>query len=294
MSKLEIALHQLDYTLNHAMKTLDKAILLIPDDKLDWKPAEDAISAGELGIHVYMGTLAHFVGALWGSFSDEDFSIIPFDPKKDVKTASDIVKYGGKVKAYIKDKLHILTEDDMNKIVTFHCWGDFKFGSYESLVCNLEETIHHRGQLCAYLRMLGIKPPFIYDLSTTLKDAIGEIWEIYSSSVVAKDINRWLSLWSDNGIQMPPDAPPNIGKKEISAFTKNLMESMPVSEMVINLEEVRETSEWGFSRGNYWFVTQSPKGDSVKVTGKFLTVFEKQEDGSWKIVRDIFNFNAPS
>ncbi|MFX1516393.1 MAG: YybH family protein, partial [Promethearchaeota archaeon] len=130
--------------------------------------------------------------------------------------------------------------------------------------------------------------------STPLKDAIGEIWETYTSSVVAKDINRWISLWSDEGFQMPPGAPPNIGKEEIYAFNKNLMESMPVSEMVVNPEEIRDTGDWGFCRGNYWLVTQSPEGDSVKIPGKFLTVFEKQEDGSWKIVRDIFNFNVPS
>ncbi|MFX0015286.1 MAG: DinB family protein [Promethearchaeota archaeon] len=163
MSKLESAKQQLDYTLNHAMKTLDKAILLIPDDKLNWKPAEDAKSAGELGIHVYMGTLAHFAGALKGEFSDEDFSMIPFDSEK-VKSASEIVEYGEKVKSYVRENLPALTDADMEKIVTYHCWDGFKFGSYESLVCNLEETIHHRGQLCTYLRMLGIKPPFIYDI----------------------------------------------------------------------------------------------------------------------------------
>lgn len=154
---------QLDYTLNHAKKTLDKAIELIPDDKLDWKPADDAMSAGELGIHVYMGTLAHFTGVpMKGDFSDDDFSIIPFD-SENVKSASDIIEYGEKVKSYVRENLPKFTEEDMEKIVTYHCWGGFKFETYESLVCNLEETIHHRGQLCTYLRMLGIKP-FIYDI----------------------------------------------------------------------------------------------------------------------------------
>jgi len=35
------------------------------------------------------------------------------------------------------------------------------------------------------------------------------------------------------------------------------------------------------------------EGEKVKISGKFLTVFEKQIDGSWKIARDIFNYNAP-
>jgi hypothetical protein len=108
MSKLESAKQTLDYVLNHAMKTLDQAILLIPDDKLDWKPTEDAKSAGELGSHVYMGSLAHMAGTLKGEFLDDDYSLIPFDAEK-VKSVSEIIEYGEKIKSYIKDNFPKLT-----------------------------------------------------------------------------------------------------------------------------------------------------------------------------------------
>ncbi|UCE14590.1 MAG: nuclear transport factor 2 family protein [Candidatus Heimdallarchaeota archaeon] len=127
---------------------------------------------------------------------------------------------------------------------------------------------------------------------TSLKDEIENLWKEYASSVVAGDIDRWISLWVDDGIQMPPDAPPNIGIEMIRTSAKNMMENMPASKMVINSEEVREVGDWGFSRGNYWFET-GPEGETVRVNGKFLTIWEKQDDGSWKIARDIFNFNAP-
>ncbi|MFW9917867.1 MAG: DinB family protein [Candidatus Thorarchaeota archaeon] len=163
MPKLDSIKPQMDYTLNHAMKTLDKAIALIPDDKLGWKPVDDAMSAAELGIHVYMCSLVYSAGTLKGEFTTADYSIIPFDPKT-VKSAADIVDYGKKVKNYIKEILPKLTEADMDKEVTYSCWGDVKVGGFASMATILEETIHHRGQLCIYLRMLGIKPPFIYDI----------------------------------------------------------------------------------------------------------------------------------
>jgi uncharacterized damage-inducible protein DinB len=54
----------------------------------------------------------------------------------------------------------------MNQEIVYNCWGGgTKIGGFESLATILEETIHHRGQLCLYLRMMGIKPPFIYDFS---------------------------------------------------------------------------------------------------------------------------------
>lgn len=163
MSKLEAVKQQLDYVLNHAMKTLDKAIVLIPDDKLNWKPIDDAMSAAELGIHIYMCSLTYMAGTLKGEFSNDDHSIIPFS-LKNVKSASEIVEYGEKVKSYIKDNQSKLKEEDMEKKITYNCWGGVEIGGFASLSTILEETIHHRGQLCVYLRMLGIKPPFIYDV----------------------------------------------------------------------------------------------------------------------------------
>lgn len=164
MSKLGNIKGQLNYALNMAMKPLDKAILLIPDDKLDWKPFDDAMSASDLAIHIYSCALVYTAGTMKGTFSETDYGIIPFE-SKGVKSASEIVEYGEKVKNYIRETLTKLTETDMDKKVKYNCWGGVEIGGFESLSTILEEVIHHRGQLCLYLRMLGIKPPFIYDFS---------------------------------------------------------------------------------------------------------------------------------
>ncbi|MFX0173727.1 MAG: DinB family protein [Candidatus Hodarchaeota archaeon] len=164
MFRLESIQQQLNYALNFAMKPLDKAILLIPDDKLDWKPVEDTMTTADLVIHIYMCSLVYMAGTMKGEFSNDDYSIIPFD-SKNVNSASEIVDYGEKVKNYIKENISKLTESDMEKRITYSCWGGVKIGGFESLATILEEVIHHRGQLCLYLRMNGIKPPFIYDFS---------------------------------------------------------------------------------------------------------------------------------
>lgn len=148
-----------------AMKTLDKEILLVPDDKLDYKPIEDTMTAAELAYHIYSVCLAYTVGTVKGEFKDEDYAIIPFK-LENIKTAADIVEYGKKVKAYITDAIETkISETDMDKKITYTSWGGLQFDGFESLSTILEEVIHHRGQLCLYLRMMGIRPHFIYDFS---------------------------------------------------------------------------------------------------------------------------------
>ena len=52
----------------------------------------------------------------------------------------------------------------------------------------------------------------------SLKESIEGIWKEYASAVVASDIESWIQLWVDDGTQMPPGAPPNVGKKMIQAY----------------------------------------------------------------------------
>ena len=50
----------------------------------------------------------------------------------------------------------------MSKIVTFEIWEKWSQTGFEAIQTALEEMIHHRGQLCTYLRLLEIDPPLLY------------------------------------------------------------------------------------------------------------------------------------
>ena len=45
--------------------------------------------------------------------------------------------------------------------------------------------------------------------------AINTIWSTYVSSLEAGDIDAWLSLWTEDGVQMPPNEAPVIGKDQL-------------------------------------------------------------------------------
>ena len=60
------------------------------------------------------------------------------------------------------------------------------------------------------------------------------------------------------------------------------------------MEEVHVADEWAFERGTYT-VTFTPKGTMLTVqdVGKYLTIYQRQADGAWKMARDIWNSNTP-
>jgi ketosteroid isomerase-like protein len=51
---------------------------------------------------------------------------------------------------------------------------------------------------------------------------------------------------------------------------------------------------YGLARGIYtWTWTPKDGGAKADYDGKFMTLFKKQANGSWKIYRDSFNSNLP-
>jgi uncharacterized protein (TIGR02246 family) len=123
--------------------------------------------------------------------------------------------------------------------------------------------------------------------------AVNEIYSKYASTLNSGDSEGWLSQWTDDGVQMPPGAPPNIGKEMIRTSITNGVTRFTF-DMEISNEEVRVAGDWAFARGTYKS-TMTPKegGEPIVIDGKYMTVFERQPDGTWKIHRDIFNSNVP-
>ena len=124
--------------------------------------------------------------------------------------------------------------------------------------------------------------------------AIKEKLRRYATTINAGDFEGWISLWTDDGIQMPPDTPARIGKEPIRKGMKPAFDQFILKMAIIN-KEIKVSGNFGFARGTFT-ETLIPKagGEAEKYEGKYLSIFERQTDGSWKIARDCFNSDGPS
>jgi len=126
------------------------------------------------------------------------------------------------------------------------------------------------------------------------KAAVEDTWDKYSIAMNAENPDLWISLWDENGIQMPPGAPAVVGRPAIEKGIHESYQALDWEEFTINLEEVRVAGDWGFARGTYSAsITPRAGGETAFLDGKYLTILKRQPDGSWKIFRDCFNSNVP-
>lgn len=124
--------------------------------------------------------------------------------------------------------------------------------------------------------------------------AINEIWSQYVIGGNTGDLDLWISLWDDDGIRMAPDTPAVFGKDQIRTQMTIPFEQFTF-EISVTPEENQVAGDWAFSRGTYTLsLTPKAGGETSQFSGKFLTILKKQADGSWKIARDCFNYDAPS
>ena len=124
--------------------------------------------------------------------------------------------------------------------------------------------------------------------------AVNAIWDEYEESQMESDPERWIALWTDDGVKMPPNGPALEGKEPIFDRVQRGMKNAPTDEMVITALETQGAGDWAYSRGVYTAtITMADTGERELLDGKFMTILQRQPDGSWKIHRDIHNSNVP-
>ena len=115
--------------------------------------------------------------------------------------------------------------------------------------------------------------------------------EQYELAANNGDFDLYLSLWKDDGRQMPHDGPTRVGIEQIAEAVKPFFESTTMK-LTISVEDARVSGDMGVTRCSFTFLaTPKSGGETIEVfpMGKALTVYERQADGTWKIAFDCYN-----
>ena len=128
------------------------------------------------------------------------------------------------------------------------------------------------------------------------KAAVREMLNQYAIACNTGDFDLWISLWADDGVQMPPDTPARIGIEQIREAMKPAFDQMTLDITITSIEDAKVYGDLGLTRCEYTLdMTPKAGGETIHAMrdGKALTFYERQSDGSWKVIYDCFNSNVP-
>jgi ketosteroid isomerase-like protein len=113
----------------------------------------------------------------------------------------------------------------------------------------------------------------------------------------SKDMDKIVAHYADNASVLMPDAPIMNGKDAIRAGLKDSIAD-PKFSLDLATAKVEVSTGGGdlaYSQGAYTFTGTDPKTKKgMTEKGKYVEVYKKQADGSWKIVEDINNADPPT
>jgi uncharacterized damage-inducible protein DinB len=136
-----------------------RAIQAVPKDKLDSRPCNEMRTPKQLIGHMYNSMQKIAEGAVKGEIDLTEESDAKATEK--LKSHDDVVRFASESWKAADTAIQSLSDAQLQATVKTP-WGV----SFPGAVCvNIiyDEHIHHRGQLYAYLRQLGVAPPMMWD-----------------------------------------------------------------------------------------------------------------------------------
>jgi len=112
----------------------------------------------------------------------------------------------------------------------------------------------------------------------------------WSQSATAKDLDKAVSFYADDALILPNKAPAITGNENIRKNWAPLL-ALPgpgLSWQTSSLDVAR-SGELAYETGTYNFVTTDKKGKPTDNKGKYLVIWKKQSNGSWKVAVDTDN-----
>lgn len=106
----------------------------------------------------------------------------------------------------------------------------------------------------------------------------------------AKDVEKTLSFYAPDATVYPPNAPAALtADQRRQLWTQEL--ALPGFRLDITASsvEVAHSDDIAVESGAFLLSADDKQGKPTATRGKYLTIWKKQQDGSWKAFQDIWN-----
>ena len=151
---------------------------------------------------------------------------------------------------------------------------------------------------CAYLALVllisGCGQQTPKDTRAADESALRDLDAQWSKAAAARDVDASVSYYSDDASLLAPNAPAVGDKQSIHAAWAALLAPDASLSWQASKVDVARSGDLAYVMGVYQLTTKDARGNFTTDRGKYVEVWKKQADGSWKTAADIFNTDLPA
>ncbi len=119
------------------------------------------------------------------------------------------------------------------------------------------------------------------------EDVLIQADKAFAKAAAARGADGFLSFFAEDGTILPKNGAPLTGKAALaSAFRETWAQPGFSLEWTPLKAELAASGDLGYTYGTY-VRKRIANGEPVTETGKYVTIWRKQKDGSWKVILDM-------
>lgn len=123
--------------------------------------------------------------------------------------------------------------------------------------------------------------------------ALAKLDDDWSKAAATRDAGRVASFYAEDAIAYPPNEPAAIGRAAAQRVWASFFADPGFTISWTTLHAgVSKSGDVGYTTGVYEAAFKGADGKAIVEKGKYVCVWAKQRDGSWKAVHDIWNADA--
>ena len=159
---------------------------------------------------------------------------------------------------------------------------------------NLEMTMRNRILCLSLAVVLSSCAHTTNGSSTSAMEAISAADAALQSAVAERNLEAIISFYAEDAVMLPTAEPIVVGKPAIRKEWQHILDIPDFqNRSVLTKVDVSSGGDMAYSMGTYLAMMLGEDGQPVTEPGKFLSVWKRQSDGSWRIVADTYNTDIP-
>ena len=127
-----------------------------------------------------------------------------------------------------------------------------------------------------------------------VRSAIDSANARFAAAMTKGDAATMSLNYADDASVFLPNTKAAHGRAEIEKLMAGMFSTTSIPAAKFTTADMIVSGDYAIETGAYEMTMKPKTGKAINDVGKYITVWKKQPDGSWKILRDISNSDLPA